>query len=177
MVKLARELMAEVEIAVEEVGYGYFVTREFERGALSGRQIVVPDDTLPTATTRLVLRAPGVVETLLRPVRGLNLTATPSSPSWIDVTPPLLSKATALFRVRRRLGVDPANTLAVGDAENDVPAFKWAATAIAMGGSPPAVRAAADATTGTLEQHGAASILEAVAAGRPAVAGPVRRSA
>jgi hydroxymethylpyrimidine pyrophosphatase-like HAD family hydrolase len=56
---------------------------------------------------------------------------------------------------------------------NDVPAFKWAATAIAMGGSPPAVQAAADATTGTLAQHGAAMILEAVAAGRPAVADTV----
>ncbi|GAB3165241.1 HAD family hydrolase [Myceligenerans halotolerans] len=176
VVKLARELMAEVEIAVEEVGYGYLVTREFERGALSGRQTVVTDDALPIATTRLVLRAPGVVETLLRPVRALNVTATPASSSWVDVTPPLLSKATALFRVRRRLGVDPANTLAIGDALNDVPAFKWAATAIAMGGSPDAVQAAADATTGTLAQHGAATILEAIAAGRPAIAEPVRRS-
>lgn len=177
VVTLARELMAEVEIAVEEVGYGYFVTREFERGALSGRQTVVADDALPAATTRLVLRAPGVVDTLLQPVRALNLTATPASPSWVDVTPPLLSKATALFRVRRRLGVDPANTLAIGDAMNDVPAFKWAATAIAMGGSPAAVRAAADATTGTLEEHGAATVLDAIATARPTIAELVGRSA
>lgn len=177
VIKLARELMAEVEIAVEEVGYGYSVTHEFERGSLSGRQTVVADNALPAATTRLVLRAPGVVETLLRPVQELNLTATPTTSSWIDVTPPLLSKATALFRVRRRLGVDAANTLAIGDGANDVPAFKWAATAIAMGSAPAAVQAAADATTGTLEQHGAAMILEAIAAGRPAVAEDVGRSA
>ncbi|WP_460703341.1 HAD family hydrolase, partial [Myceligenerans halotolerans] len=52
-------------------------------------------------------------------------------------------------------------------AHNDLPMFTWAATAVAMGQAPTVVRMAADATTGTLEQHGAASILDAIAAGKP----------
>ncbi|WP_460703589.1 HAD hydrolase family protein, partial [Myceligenerans halotolerans] len=51
-------------------------------------------------------------------------------------------------------------------AHNDLPMFRWAATAVAMAGAPAVVRAAADITTGTLEQHGAASILNAIAAGK-----------
>lgn len=173
VVTLVRELMAEVEIAVEDVGYGYFVTSEFDRGALPGRQTVVAHHHLPAAAPRLVLRAPGVAARIQRQTRVLGLTLTPASESWVDVTPPLLSKGTALFRVRRRLGVDPQRTLAIGDAVNDLPAFEWAATAIAMGGAPAIVQAGADATTGTLEQNGAATVLEAIAAGRPVFAEPV----
>jgi HAD superfamily hydrolase (TIGR01484 family) len=165
VVRLARELVAEVDIAVEEVGRGYQVTRRFEPGTLNGRQALVTDEGLPTVTSRLVLRASGVTAALLPQLRTLDVTATPAAESWIDITPPLLSKATALFRVRRRLGVDPARTFAIGDGVNDLPMFKWAAKAIAMGGAPAVVRAAADATTGTLEQHGAATVLEAIASG------------
>ncbi|MBL0888623.1 HAD family hydrolase [Myceligenerans indicum] len=177
VVALVRELMAETAVAVEEIGFGYHVTSRFGPGLLNGRQNVVAHDGLPEATPRLVLHAPGVVPALLRQVQALGMTAIPTADSWVDVTPPLVSKATALYRVRRRLGVHPDRTLAVGDGVNDIPAFKWPATSIAMGSAPAVVRAAASATTGTLEQHGAASILSAVASGRPVateLARPVR---
>lgn len=164
VVRLAQELMPEVEIAAEDVGVGYHVTRMFEPGALNGSQHLVTHHKLPAATPRLVLRAPGITTALLHQLRILGVTATPASDAWIDVTPPLLSKATALYRVRRRLGVHPDRTLAIGDAVNDLPAFKWAARSIAMGQASAVVRAAADATTGTLDQHGAATVLEAIAA-------------
>ncbi|MBE1874444.1 HAD family hydrolase [Myceligenerans pegani] len=166
VVALVRELMAETQIAAEEVGYGYHVTREFEAGLLNGRQTVVTHDRLPEATPRLVLHAPGVT-TLLGHLRTLDVTATPAGENWIDLAVGLVSKATALYRIRRRLGVHPDRTLAIGDGANDLPMFKWAATAIAMGDAPAAVRLAADAVTGTLQQHGAASILDAIAAGKP----------
>lgn len=167
VVRLVRELMAETVIAAEEVGYGYHVTRQFEAGLLNGRQTVVAHDRLPEATPRLVLHAPGVTPALLHHLRALDVTATPAGENWIDLAAGLISKATALYRVRRRLGVHPDRTLAIGDAVNDLPMFTWAATAIAMGHSSAAVRMAADATTGTLAQHGAASILNAIAAGKP----------
>ncbi|GAB3158315.1 HAD family hydrolase [Myceligenerans halotolerans] len=170
VVALVRQFMPEAAIAAEEVGYGYHVTREFEPGLLNGRQTLVAHDRLPPITPRLVLHAPGIAPALLDHLRTLDVTATPAGESWIDIGPSLFSKGTALYRVRRRLGVHPGRTLAIGDSINDIPAFKWAAIGIAMGGAPDVVRAAADATTGTLQQHGAASILEAIASGRPVTA-------
>ncbi|GAB3159792.1 HAD family hydrolase [Myceligenerans halotolerans] len=165
VVSLVRKLMPETALAVEDVGVGYHVTRWFEPGLLNGRQTVVSHDRLPATTPRLVLHAPGITDTLLQQVRMLDVSATPAGESWIDLGPSLFSKGAALYRVRRRLGVHPDRTLAVGDNVNDIPAFKWAATAIAMGGASAEVQAAADATTGTLEQHGAATILNAITAG------------
>ncbi|GAB3164673.1 HAD family hydrolase [Myceligenerans halotolerans] len=165
VVQRARELVPGVQIAAETVGVGYHVTHEFEPGTLNGRQTLVAPEQLPEATPRLVLRAPDIAETLTHQLRELDVTATPASDRWLDLTPAPLSKATALYHVRRRLGVHPDRTLAIGDAVNDLPAFRWAAIAVAMGGASAVVRAAADVTTGTLEQHGAATILEAVLAG------------
>jgi HAD superfamily hydrolase (TIGR01484 family) len=164
VVALVRDLMAEVAIAAEGIGVGYHVTRTFEPGLLNGRQTLTAHEQFPATTPRLVLHAPGVTDTLLKQVRTLPVTATPAGPDWIDVTPAALSKGTALYRVRRRLGIHPDRTIAIGDSINDIPAFAWATTAIAMGHAPTIVRATADATTGTLEQHGAATILNAIAA-------------
>ncbi|MBE1877754.1 HAD family hydrolase [Myceligenerans pegani] len=166
VVRLVRQFLPETQIAAEEIGYGYHVTRQFEPGLLNGRQTIVTHNHLPEATPRLVLHTPGVT-TLLGHLRALDVTATPAGENWIDLAAGLISKATALYRVRRRLGVHPDRTLAIGDAANDLPMFRWATTAIAMGHAPAVVRMAADAVTGTLAQHGAASILDAIAAGKP----------
>jgi hydroxymethylpyrimidine pyrophosphatase-like HAD family hydrolase len=165
--ELALRLAPGVRIAAEDVGIGYYVTHEFEPGTLNGRQKLVAPERLPEVTPRMVLRLPAneAAEALINRVRDLDVTANPASGGWWDITPAPLSKATALYRVRRRLGVHPDRTVAIGDAINDVPMFQWAAVSIAMGHASAAVRAAADAVTGTLGQHGAASILDAIAAG------------
>lgn len=171
VVRLVRELIPKTSIAVETVGRGYYVTRAFPRGTLNGRQYLVSDDELPASTPRMVLYAPGTTAALFEHVQALGVTATAAGADWIDVTPPLLSKGTALNSVRRRLGVSSDDTVMVGDGVNDLPGFKWAAISVAMGHASAVVRQAADITTGTLEQHGAATILEAIAAGTFAVRG------
>jgi hydroxymethylpyrimidine pyrophosphatase-like HAD family hydrolase len=167
--ELALQLAPGVRIAVEDVGVGYYVTHEFEPGTLNGRQKLVAPERLPDVTPRMVLRLPhstGTTDTeaLIARVGKLHVTATPASGGWWDITPAPLSKASALYQVRRRLGVHPDNTIAIGDGVNDLPAFKWAAVAVAMGDAPADVRAAADVVTGALAQHGAASVLQAIAA-------------
>jgi HAD superfamily hydrolase (TIGR01484 family) len=152
-------------IAVEEVGTGYYVSEPFPGGVLRGEQTVLPVHELGAVTTpRIVLRAPSV-HTLIEPVRAAGLTATPGADvDLIDVTRGGVSKATALDTVRRRLRIERRDTVAVGDGENDLEALAWAAWGVAMGHASTKVRAAADHVTGTLAQHGAATVLTMLAA-------------
>ena len=54
-------------------------------------------------------------------------------------------KGTALLDIARRLGIDPADTVSMGDAVPDIPLLKAAGTGIAMPWSAEEVRRAADA--------------------------------
>jgi hypothetical protein len=54
-------------------------------------------------------------------------------------------KGTALLDIARRLGIDPADTVSMGDAVPDIPLLKAAGTGIAMPWSTEEVRRAADA--------------------------------
>jgi hydroxymethylpyrimidine pyrophosphatase-like HAD family hydrolase len=79
---------------------------------------------------------------------------------WIDVMAPGVTKATGAAMLAQDLGIDPADVLAVGDGENDLPLFAWAGRSVAMGQAPPDVRAAADEVTATVTHDGAAELLE-----------------
>jgi hydroxymethylpyrimidine pyrophosphatase-like HAD family hydrolase len=165
VVRLARTMLPGVRVGAERVGWGYDVTHLFPAGQLNGAQQIVSADVLgERSTTRLVLRGPGVGR-LVDPVRATGLTALLAEPDWVDVTAPGLSKATALEKVRANLGVDPTQTVAIGDGENDLEMLRWAARGVAMGHASAVVRAAADEVTGTLDQHGAAAALEALRRG------------
>jgi len=53
-------------------------------------------------------------------------------------------KGTALLEIARRAGVDPADTVAMGDSEADIPMLRAAGVGVAMPWSPEEVRRAAD---------------------------------
>lgn len=164
----ATDALPEALLATEVLGMGYRVSARFPAGTLNGRQQVVERerDLWDAPTTRAVVHAPDVA-VLARELRWFDVTATPASTSgpgdWLDVTPPNISKATALEAVRRRVRVAPEHTIAVGDGHNDLPMFEWAARAVAMGHAPADVRAAAGEVCGTITEHGAADVLRSVA--------------
>jgi hydroxymethylpyrimidine pyrophosphatase-like HAD family hydrolase len=164
VIRLARAALPAVQVGVEEIGWGYRVDRLFDRRLVNGEQRRVPDTELwNVPASRVILRAAGVLD-LIEPLRALGVTPTPAGPDWLDVTPRDVSKATALERIRERIGVDPRWTLAVGDGVNDLEMIAWAARGVAMGHAPAAVVAAADEVTGTLEEHGVATVLRALTA-------------
>ncbi|MCF4121721.1 Cof-type HAD-IIB family hydrolase [Antribacter sp. KLBMP9083] len=157
---LARRLCPGVRVAVEEVGWGYHASELFDPGEVNGRQIVVSDDDLTAEPApRVILSAPNAAALLLEPVRSLGVTVNPASASWLDVTPPGLSKASSLDTVRQRLAVAPEHTVFVGDGVNDLEAMVWAARSFAMGHAPMLVQDTANHVTGTLAEHGAATVL------------------
>lgn len=165
--ELIRDELPEAKYAVEDLGVGYRVSHEFPNGELAGRQRVVSFDELcSTEATRVVIRAPGQDAThfdeLVTKI-GLNeVRYAVGYAAWLDLTPPGVSKASALEALRRQLGVYPDHTVAVGDGFNDIAMLEWAGSSTAMGNAPEAVKAVADAVTGTVEEDGVLAVLEAL---------------
>ncbi|WP_124040030.1 HAD family hydrolase [Neoactinobaculum massilliense] len=85
-----------------------------------------------------------------------------SGPSWLDVSPAGVTKASAVEQLRSQFGVAPTATVAVGDGGNDVAMLQWARLGIAMGSARNYVKDAADLVTATVEDDGAAIVLEAL---------------
>ncbi len=153
--------------AVENLGVGFRVSGPFPEGELSGEmEVVTFDELVATPATRVVIRAVGASpEEFHEIVERVGLHEVEYAvgwSAWLDLTPGGVSKASALESVRRRLGVEPFATLAIGDGGNDVTMLQWAARGVAMGHARPAVLAAADEVTGAIEDDGALPVLRSL---------------
>ncbi|MEU4386760.1 HAD family hydrolase [Promicromonospora sp. NPDC023805] len=149
-----------VRIAAEVVGDGYLVNIPFPDSRLNGQQHPVRQLEAFWAhpTPRLAMLDPAAYR-IVPQLRALGLTAIATEADWVDVTAPGISKATALEAIRVELGVEPWDTVAIGDGENDIEAFHWARQSIVMGHAPKHVQSEADRATGTIDDDGAASAL------------------
>ncbi len=79
---------------------------------------------------------------------------------YLDINHPAANKGNALRAFARILGVDPAETAAIGDMGNDVPMFEVAGYSVAMGNAPPEVQAKASDVTASNEADGWAQAVE-----------------
>lgn len=164
--ELIRHELPDAFFAVEDLGVGFRVTQEFPMGELIGRQRVVDDfeELCHDEVTRVIIRAPGIdskhFEEMVNGI-GLNeVSYAVGYTSWLDLTPPGVSKASALETLRRQLGVYPDHTVAVGDGNNDLEMLRWAGTSAAMGNAPKHVRAVADEVLGTVDEDAVLGFLE-----------------
>ncbi|NLM40885.1 MAG: HAD family hydrolase [Firmicutes bacterium] len=101
----------------------------------------------------------GTVEEVARYRRELRerskwLNVTISLPTYCEVVSHQVSKGQALKRACTYLGIDPADTVAFGDGENDLELFAAAGLKVAMGNAHPALRAAADYVTDSNDEDG-----------------------
>jgi len=85
---------------------------------------------------------------------------TRSNPDFVEVIDPHVDKGEALRFVAGRLRIPLDETLAVGDAWNDVPLLEAAAIGVAMGSAPPELLARADAVVADVAHDGVAEALE-----------------
>jgi hydroxymethylpyrimidine pyrophosphatase-like HAD family hydrolase len=148
-VTLLREHLPEAVYAVEALGVGYRVTGTFPDGELPGELMPVPIDQLTAEpVTRVVVRSPQhTPEDFLELTSRIGLHGVSYAvgwTAWLDLAPEGVTKASALEQVRRRLGVEPSATYAVGDGRNDVEMIQWAAHGAVMASAPPEVLALAD---------------------------------
>ena len=162
-----REHFPTALVAVEELGVGFKVTAPFPAGELDGIPRVVPFEELMAApVTRLTLRDPSSTsEEFLERTERIGLHGVEYAvgwSAWLDINPEGVSKGAALEGIRRRLGVEPMHTVAVGDQRNDLEMLHWAARGVAMGNAPDEVKAAADEVTGHVDDDGLVPVLRAL---------------
>ena len=161
---LVMEHAPHILVAVEEVGVGFKGARPYPEGVLQGEQVVVPfEELVARPTTRVSFHDPeGQSEDFLELVERIGLHGVSYAvgyTAWLDLAPEGVSKGSALELVRRKLGIEPSRTFAAGDQRNDLEMLRWAARGVAMGGAPPEVVAAADETTGSVDDDGLADAL------------------
>lgn len=163
--ELIRDEMPDAFFAVEDLGIGFRVTKPFPMGELVGRQRVVSFDELcHDDVTRVVIRAPGAeashFDDIVHRVGLSDVTYAVGYSAWLDLTPPGVSKASALETLREELGVHAEHTVTVGDGNNDIEMLKWARDSYAMGNAPERVVAAAGTEVGPVDEDGVLEVLE-----------------
>jgi Cof subfamily protein (haloacid dehalogenase superfamily) len=96
-------------------------------------------------------------------VSPAQATLTQAGLGYIEICPPGVDKATGLAVVAAALGVDPYDVLVFGDMPNDVPMFRWAGFGrVAVANAHPDLLALADEVTGSNDEDGVATYLDAM---------------
>ncbi len=104
----------------------------------------------------------------LEAVRSHGLAAgsagSPATPQlrYVNITRSGVDKGSGVAAAAGSAGIDLPEVVCIGDETNDIPALERAGTAIAMGGSAPAVTASAHFVAPDFAQDGAAVALEAL---------------
>jgi hydroxymethylpyrimidine pyrophosphatase-like HAD family hydrolase len=167
VLELLRDAWPDAVIAVEELGVGFKLSAPFPDGELQGRLRVVPwEELVADPVTRVTFRSPtGTSEDFEELAERIGLhevNYTVGFTAWMDVNPEGVSKGSALEILRRHLGVEPMDTVAVGDQRNDVEMLEWAARGVAMGNAPEEVKALADEVTGVVDEDGLVPVLRSL---------------
>jgi hydroxymethylpyrimidine pyrophosphatase-like HAD family hydrolase len=173
--RLVRALRAAIPgalFAVElEGGFGR------EAGWAEGLLPAAPDaleaDALELITgpvTKLLLRHPTLpfaeVAGRARAAVGEQAVVTWAGTRVVEISAPGVTKAFALERLCRRLGIRPQEVVAVGDMPNDLAMLAWAGRSVAVANAADEVLAAADEVTAANVDDGVALVLERVVAAR-----------
>jgi hydroxymethylpyrimidine pyrophosphatase-like HAD family hydrolase len=113
----------------------------------------------PEPIKLLVSLRRGPLDAELAAALGGTVDVVRSGELFFEFMPRGVSKGDALAELMRRHGVPPAETLAIGDGENDLSMFAVAGHSVAMGQANAAVRAAATEVTATCAEGGVALAL------------------
>lgn len=106
-------------------------------------------------------KLPGVRETI-RDFLPESLTVVQTAPFYLEIIPERINKGQGLRDVCAALGISPKDTVAFGDAANDIPMLREAGVGVAMGNASSEVKQAADLVTLTNNQDGIAAALEKI---------------
>lgn len=161
------EALPHALLAVDRGGWGLHAVQDFPLG-----EDRIPaadlDDLLGSPAAKLVAFSPDMPrEDFNAAIESLDLEDVEYAvgwTAWADFGPAGVSKASGLQALAQRQGFDPGNVVAIGDGMNDLAMFSWAGTAVAMTGADALVRSRANVTTGSVQEDGAAAVIDAVLA-------------
>jgi hydroxymethylpyrimidine pyrophosphatase-like HAD family hydrolase len=163
--RLAGDLPGLVFAAETELGLRHeagYPVREFGPLIRPGELAEVLSEPAIKLLARMPVRDTPLTDAAARSLAGLAEVTRSSNDGLAEISAAGVTKATGLAWVADRLGVPAAGILAFGDMPNDLPMFAYAGRSVAMANAEPAVRAAADAVTGTNDADGVASYLESL---------------
>lgn len=92
--------------------------------------------------------------------RGCSLDICLAEETSLELTPAGTNKGDGLLSLCRLLGIPAAETIAVGDGENDIPMLEKAGLAVAMGNAVPAVIKAADMLVKDCDHEGCVQVID-----------------
>jgi len=102
----------------------------------------------------------GSVKTQIADLLPDKLTIVQTAPFYLEIIPASINKGQGLLDTCKALGIDPRDTVAFGDAENDIPMLRAAGVGVAMGNASNSVKDASDAVTLSNNDDGIAVWLE-----------------
>lgn len=111
------------------------------------------------------------VEAELQALLGNTATAHRSQSYYLDLTHKDANKGHAVRALARQAGVDLVEVAVLGDMVNDIPMFRIAGFAVAMGNGSAEAKAAASATTGPNDAEGWAQAIDTLILPRAAPKG------
>lgn len=88
------------------------------------------------------------------------LTAVQTAPFYLEIIPASINKGQGLLQICKLLDIPAEETVAFGDAENDIPMLKAAGLGVAMENATAATKAAADRITLSNNCDGIAAVVE-----------------
>jgi Cof subfamily protein (haloacid dehalogenase superfamily) len=161
-----RRYAPNARMAVEEYDGSYLVTAPFPDGDL-GRdakiRVVGDEELAPQPVTRLIIRDPDQSESdFVHLAERLGLHGVSyfvGWTAWLDIAPEGVDKSTGLKVALAQYDLDPSGLLAIGDGRNDIEMLTYAGLGVAMGAAPDEVKSAADEVTKSVQDDGAATIL------------------
>jgi Cof subfamily protein (haloacid dehalogenase superfamily) len=125
---------------------------------------------LPAPVTKLVtIGTPEEMDHLrdaILPLYGERAFIAKSLPHFLEIAASGTSKATGCSMVCGLTGIDPADTIAFGDGENDIEMLQWAHYSVAVGGGFERLMRLADWVCPPLAEAGVPQTLRAIASAR-----------
>jgi len=88
-----------------------------------------------------------------------ELTVVQTAPFYLEVIPRRINKGQGILDICQTLELTPAEVIAFGDAENDIPMLRTAGVGVAMGNASQPVKEEADYITASNNQDGIAAAL------------------